>query len=461
MSGRGQAAAAAILVAAIAFLFAGLDRLGPVAPSAPASAPTRSAVWLCPHGGGERWSGTIALANPGDQPVDARISSISAAGSEVLPLVTVPPGEELLQDVPDGSRERATYVESFGGWIAVGWIVRAAEPEIGVGAEPCAPAASDTWLVSGATTEQGQDAFLIVMNPFAIDAVFDVSLFSADRPPVREKRLTGLVLPAHRSTAVKLDPFVEGEAALGAEIVVRVGRVAASSLGIGRRGGVRSTLGVTAPSDRWYLPTAGGSAQSALSLFAPGSQEVRFGAELRSRREIQPAGDLSAVEQAASSARVYPVQTAGPTSLELITQDAAGVVAALRTVGQSDDDAATVGLVTAARSWVVLPSVAGLPAQPGFVLVNPGSDAVTATLRLLPPARSRGPGEDAPNDVEIVIPAQAAVGAPRGLFESDPAAAVSVTTTSGGIVAVGASTSLGILGLSLYGLSSGVPAPSG
>jgi hypothetical protein len=38
---------------------------------------------------------------------------------------------------------------------------------------------------------------------------------------------------------------------------------------------------------------------------------------------------------------------------------------------------------------------------------------------------------------------------------------VSVTTTSGGIVAVGASTSLGILGLSLYGLSSGVLAPNG
>ena len=42
-----------------------------------------------------------------------------------------------------------------------------------------------TWFAPDGTTEQGEDAYLVVMNPFAVDAVFDVVLFTPKRAPIR------------------------------------------------------------------------------------------------------------------------------------------------------------------------------------------------------------------------------------------------------------------------------------
>ena len=103
--------------------------------------------------------------------------------------------------------------------------------EIGVGAEPCAPAHGPTWYAPDGTTEQGEDAYLIVMNPFAVDAVFDVVLFTPKRAPIRNSALTDRVLRPGRSVAFRLNAFAEGEPALGAQVDVSLGRVAVSSWG--------------------------------------------------------------------------------------------------------------------------------------------------------------------------------------------------------------------------------------
>ena len=59
---------------------------------------------------------------------------------------------------------------------------------------------SPTWFAPDGTTEQGEDAYLVVMNPFAVDAVFDVVLLHAEaradqelgadrsRPSARQER---------------------------------------------------------------------------------------------------------------------------------------------------------------------------------------------------------------------------------------------------------------------------------
>ena len=50
---------------------------------------------------------------------------------------------------------------------------------------PARRSASHTWYATDNTTEQGQDAYLVVMNPFDAQAVFDVVLYTQDRAPIR------------------------------------------------------------------------------------------------------------------------------------------------------------------------------------------------------------------------------------------------------------------------------------
>ena len=151
----------------------------------------------------------------------------------------MPPQATVSVSVPAKGREASTYVEYFDGWVAASWVTQGGGGEIGVGAEPCAAATGPTWFAPDGTTEQGEDAYLVVMNPFAVDAVFDVVLFTPKRAPIRNSALTDHVLRPGKSVAFRLNAFAEGEAAVGAEVDVSLGRVAVSSLGITRDGGIR------------------------------------------------------------------------------------------------------------------------------------------------------------------------------------------------------------------------------
>ena len=173
--GRGVLALAlgfAVIVGATA-----AERIGPAEPAVAARGTAVSSVWLCPHGGGEGWDGAIALADPGPNPVDVRLTEIGTDASGPPVTLTVPPGHEVMQPVRSDSASDATYVEVFGGWVAAGWVLRGAAAAPGVAAEPCAPAGARSWFVVDSDTEQHQHSSLVVMNPYSVDAVFDVALF--------------------------------------------------------------------------------------------------------------------------------------------------------------------------------------------------------------------------------------------------------------------------------------------
>lgn len=450
---RGQGVVALAFVGVVVLAGVAFDRLGPAVPELAPAGGAASAASFCPHGGGKGWTGTLALANPGDAPVDARLTSLGRDLPAESVEVTVPARGELLHDVTADTRASSTLVESFGGWLAAGWIVRSEDPA-GLGAEPCATLAGRSWYVAASTTQQGRDAYLIVMNPFFRDAVLDVSLFSAGAP-IRDTRFHDLVVPARRSVGLKLDAAKEGAGALGVQVDAKVGRVAVASLGVGVKGtGVSSVLGTTEPADHWVLPTSSGTGQATLVVFTPGVSNLRVGATLMSGKPFRPLQDLTAAEQAASSAQGFPVQTEGPSAVDLRAEGGT-VVAAVRAIGQTDDDAATGGTATPGPAWVVLPTVIAEPWVPGLVLVNPGDDQVQVTLRLIS-AGAAGP----PHPTTVSIEPMSSVGAPARFLEHDPRAAVLVTA-DGDVVALGGSTSLGIHGISLYALSMGVPLPSG
>lgn len=454
---RGQGfLALAALALVVGGGFALQRELGPRPPERAARPAVRTGAWLCPHGGGPReWKATLYLANPGADAVTARVTPLSARGPGGSSEVTVQPQATVAVPVPAKGREASAYVEYFGGWIAASWVAQGGGGEIGIGGEPCAPVAARTWFAPDGTTEQGQDAYLVVMNPFASDAVFDIVLFTPRRAPIRSTKLTDVVLRPGRSAAFRLNAFAEGDPAVGAEVDVSLGRVAVSSLGISRDGGIRSVIGSTETSPRAYLPVGAGVGQSILALTVPGEREITFGATLLSSGPPTTAGGLTETGQSPSSARAYPVTTAGGSSIDVVSQGSISFAATQRAAGVGNDDGATGGAIAPAADWVVLPAIAGEPSKPGIVIVNPGSATVTITLHVL-----AAEGKTPPSDATITIGAGSVARVPQAFLDQARAAAIEINSSGGGVVAMAASTSLGVKGLSTYALSMGVTVPT-
>jgi hypothetical protein len=346
-------------------------------------------------------------------------------------------------------------VEYFGGWIAAGWLTHGGEGAFGAAAEPCAPQASRTWYAADNTTQQGQVADLVIMNPFGADAVLDVVLYTAGRPaPIRDSDWSDLTLKPYHSLTLRLNEKAPGEEALTAEVDVSTGRVAVGSVGINARGGVRSSLGRPLASLTTYLPVGGGAGQAQLAVTVPGERGATFGGTLFSKDGPKPLAGLVGASQEPQTAKIYPLITGGPSVATVLSQDQTQIVAALRASGLGNDPGATSGAVEPSSAWVVTPTVAGEPSRPGLVLLNPGSDPVVVTLHLLVPA-----GAATVADVTLTIPPATAAAAPAAFLASAPTACVEVTASGGEVVALGASSSLGARGVADYALAMGVVVP--
>lgn len=454
--GRGQGLLAIVVLVVVVGGGIALERgVGVRATEETPAGTSSSGAWFCPHGGGPKeWKATLFLANPGDVPVAVRVTSISAKKPGNPKAVIVAPEATVSVRVPAAGREASTYVEYFEGWIAASWVTQGGRGEVGVGAEPCAPATSPTWFAPDGTTEQGEDAYLVVMNPFAVDAVFDVVLLTPKRAPIRNSALTDHVLRPGRSEAFRLNAFAEGEPAVGAEVDVSLGRVAVSSMGITRDGGIRSVIGSVRTAPQVSLPLGGGAGQSTLALMVPGDAQVDFGATLLSGGAPVPAGGLTEASQNPASAKPYPVTFSGPSSVDVVARGDGGFAAGLRSVGVGNDAGATGGAPAPASDWVVLPAIAGEPARPRIVLVNPGNTSVTVTLHALV-----SEGDTTTADTTVTIPAGSVAQVPPGFLEGLHGSAIEVHSAGGDIVALAASTSLGVKGLSTYALAMGIAVP--
>lgn len=468
MRARGQGVLTLIAIAAIVIGGVAFDRLGERAPAGAASGTAPSSTWLCPHGGGRSYEGTVYLANPGEAEVTARVTELGPEGVAGASDVVVPPAGQVAVDVDASGRASSTFVETFGGWVAAGWLVRGAEGEVGIGAEPCVADAARSWVSAGASTDEGDDSFLVVVNPFATDAVFDVALFAADRAPVRDSELTDVTVRPRRSVAFRLNDFAQGEAGLGVSVDVSSGRVGVATLVVSDARGIASVVASDASSDRHLMLTSSGSGRSVLGVAVPtvvgaaGSATsapavqvgTTFSATLRTDGPPQPAGGLAEQAQEPESAAAYPVATVAASAVDVVVRDGAPIVTVLRTIGVGNDGGATAGATEPATAWVVTPTVAGAPARPGLLVSNPGQDAATVEIVALPADGMPGAR------TSITVPPGSVGNVPRGFLDEVGDASLLVTSDGSPVVATGASTSLGNDGLSVYGLAVGLPIPA-
>ncbi|MFB3738070.1 MAG: DUF5719 family protein [Candidatus Velamenicoccus archaeovorus] len=455
MRARGQfLAAALVVVVSVGGAIALQDGAGPRPSAAAPAAEAPSGAWLCPHGGGSEWQVTIRLANPGPQPVRVRVSRLGSDKPTEPKGYTVEPGTELQLAQPAPERGSSTVVQYFGGWVAAGWVAHAGGGEGGVAAEPCLPGGGDRWLVPDGSAAEGQDDYVVVMNPYAVDAVFTLTLYTTKRPaPITPGEWTNVVLHPHRSEAFRLNPKALGEATVSTLVDVEVGRVAVAGLGISSLGGIRSGVGVEGtPPTTAILP--GGFDQGATDLIVadPTERPAAVRALLISKEASQAVASLTQSSTNPGSAATYPVTSEGPSAL--VVHPPAGVAVARRTLGVTSDQGSTTGSGTPARAWVILPSVAGPPTHPGLVMANPGSRPVDVTLTYLP--SGVGP---VPAPITVQVPARRVLGPPRAFIEAKPFAAILAVASDGTFVPASASYSLGREGYAAYAVSLGVPVP--
>lgn len=447
---RSQALVAIATTAVVVATISWLARVGPRAPAPLSSGVASSGAWICPHGGGAGITVSTYLANPGTSTVTARLTRLGAGTPGTQESVEVPAGTTVRVLSEPADRGAATFVEYFGGWIGAGW---AASTEEGLAAEPCAPEAARRWYLPDGTTQLGEEAYVIVANPFASTAVLDVVLYTADQAPVRHSDWTDLVIQPRRSIALRLRSKVEGEPVVAATLDVTVGRVAAASFGVSDRTKLRSALGWTRPSTGGVFPVVRGSGQTELLLLSTADRSIRFGATELSEEPPRPAGGLTEQEHGPAAARAYAIPvTEGPSAIRLFTLEDEDVVGAVRARGPGEDLGATAGATSSAETWLLLPALARSSSAPAAVLVNDGDTEVVATIEVLPQE-----GAAAASPATVMVPAHSAASVPASLWATAPGSALLVRSAGGPLVALAASSTDAPGGA--FALALGVPVP--
>ena len=442
-------------IVAVALLVGGAayaDReIGPRALGPGSGGEVHSGAWYCPHGGGpEGWDVRLQVANPGPDTATIRVRTFGSGKPTTPETLTVEPGSMIQLPVPADGRERSSAVEWFDQWVAVGWISHAGGGEGGVAAEPCAPEAGGPWFLPDGTTETDEQMdVVVVMNPFARDAVFSLLLFSDRNDPVQQGDLTDVVLKPYHSAVFRLDRVVAGERTVSTQVDVSVGRVAAATLGVSTTGGIRSSLGyLGVPPAQLVLPGGGDAGRSDLAVMSTGTERVSLGGLLLLKDSEQAFAGLSDTSPPAESARTFPATTAGPTSVAF-SVDGEGVAAARRTFGVVSDQASTIGAVPAA-AWIVLPAVGGSPSLPNLVLANPGDETAEVEITYLAPAEG---------SIVVTIPPGRTATPPAEFRQIAPDAAVSAIALQGTFVPAAASYSLGREGIATYAVALGIRVP--
>ena len=468
MRARGQFLGTLLVIALVVVVGVYLQRqVGPKALAAPVAGTATSGGWFCPHGGGPEgtkdWHASLAVANPGTSPVRIRVTDLGAEKPAAAEASVVPPGRELLFDVPADSPEASTYVEYFGGWVSAGWVMRAQGTISGVAAEACTPEADRTWtladgdtsLPQGARATEGNRTQLVIMNPFATDAALSVVLYANERPTTT-KDLTDFVLPGMRSISIPLAKYVKGPEALGAQVRVSVGRVAAATLSTSFFDGIRSAEGVPGPPpQRIFLPAGTGHASTQLAITAPEPQGVTVSGALRGRQPPQLVAGLDRQEQRGGTSAAHDTSIQGPTTYQITASG--GVASAVRTLRShtSHDRAGTSGSPVAARAWVVPPAAASEPARPSILLLDAGTQDARVTLTALPSGK-----EKVPKPVTVTVPAGRSTSAPDRFASAVATSCVLAVSSGPPIVAASAAFSEGQHGVGGFAVATGVVDPA-
>jgi len=371
---------------AIAALAGGGAALGSVHQRAASSAPkprAHSGVWYCPHGGGSGWHVDLAVTNPGSHPVSIRVTTSGEKGTVATQGMTVSPRAVVHVPVKADTRGAASDVEYFGGWVGVSWAAQAGGAESGIAAEPCTRSLGRTWFMPDGTTLRGQDAWVVVMNPTAVPAIFSLSLHTPDET-ILPGDWSDFVLEARRSAAFFLNSKKLATEPVAAEIEVRSGRVAAASLGASAGGGIRAALGITAPEHDAFLPGSPGSSRSELVVVDAGTRRATYAGKVETSRGAQAIGQLRGETLQPGQARTYDLTTQPDAAIDVALTSGDGLALARRSLGPSSDAGSSAG-AAAGPAWVLAAGTFSRDDGWRLDLADPGPDVALVEVWLVSP----------------------------------------------------------------------------
>ena len=448
MRGGARLLLAGTIVVVVGGAGLALDRVvGPREPAAAAVPAPRTGAWFCPHGEGEGWSTSVLVANPSDRDARVRVTAFGARGVAHREAFELSPGTDRTIAVPGAG----TMVEYFGVRVGAAWVT---ESEGGVAAEACRSAAGRAWGVAGGSTERGEDSSLVVMNPFAEDAAFDVTLLTSARAPIRPGDLRGFVLPARRATVIRLSRYALGEPALAAVVEASLGAIVVGEVGSSRAGGLRAVAGDPTTAERWILPDAGGGGETVLSVANPATERSAVSARTQTADAQTLLTEITDVSVEGASAQAFGALTPeeAPSSIVIEATNRVPVFTSRRSGGPqgNGDSAAGSAVGDPQGSWLVPPAAPPGGGHQFLVLENPGEDDVAVTIRLFGRAAGDLGPVDVPGGRTIAVPLEDVVG-------TTPVWALAAAA-DGTFVAASASYEVDGRG---YAVASGVPYRSG
>lgn len=359
---------------------------------------TLSAAWYCAEGtssGGGRADEIVAIANSREVPVDAQITVLR--GREQSPVrhqVEVPARSRERVRIADivETPEPGVVVEVFGGGAAVEHELRGANGDHAV--LPCAREPAGRWLFPGGATVKDARDVLALLNPFAEDAVVDMTFFTEDGVE-RPVALQGFVVPGRSRVTVPVHEHVLRKERVAAEIVVRSGRIAAERSirwdGSTDRRGLAVFGGVQAPAETWWFPEGLVRERVAEDIW------VLNPAEVGTVVEIQPHLDGDRV--AAPLEVDVPARSAVSVRLDDAVPEGVGHGLAVTAVGDADvvvaqeltaltgatrpGSSVAVGIRETARRWLFPSGAADDRVDEWIVALNPGTKPVSMRVSVL------------------------------------------------------------------------------
>jgi Family of unknown function (DUF5719) len=271
---RGRLLVALALAAIVVATGTVFERVLGTKPTASSEPPAEtSGGWMCPHGGGEGYRGWVVAVNATDRPAEVVLTTYGPAEPRAIRDV-VPAGSQVYFEVPSERMASASVLEFFGPPLVAGMVTRRGEG-MGLAAEPCAPDAGRRWFVPEGTSVRGQAAALVVVNPFAQEAVLDIAMYTDDEI-IRHGNLSGVVIPPRRAEAFDLNRFALGAESLLADVRVSLGKVAVAGFGLGTESGLRGTLGVREAAPTSILPGASVAEPARVTVLGTEGQDAPF-----------------------------------------------------------------------------------------------------------------------------------------------------------------------------------------
>ncbi len=244
-------------------------------------------------------------------------------------------------------------------------------------AEPCADAAStESYIVGGSTA--GQDSFALqILNPYAGEAILDLSVVTEAGLETND-RFEDLIVPPLSTVNLRLEEIIPGRASIAVTITASQGAV----IVFGRQtvGDEIAVWQAVEGGLDWWIPVPGAGQVKDLKIGTPSSGEVQYQVDYYGPDGLMETWVEGVLDQGGSERHKLLDEGAGLAALHVLSTGP--VVPMLWMETTSGGVAATAGSPTAATTWL-LPGATAAGEGSAILVVNAGVDPVTVSARPL------------------------------------------------------------------------------